>query len=128
MIHKQSGDQGSAIRQFAETLRLNPGNVEARLEVCAVMYSERGLDAAIAVLEGIPTGSSASAEYFRLLGQLYEQSEEYEAALGAYRHALGIDPLDAVTHQLLAAAYVRFGDERRASEHEEYATRLGSGP
>ena len=121
VIHKQSGRQESAARQFGETLRLDPRNVEARIEVCAMVYSERGLDAAIEVLEGIPVGSSVSAEYFRLLGQLYEQREEYEAALGAYRNAVGVDPLAAVTHQLLAGVYARLGDERRSNHHAKYA-------
>jgi len=124
VIHKESGDQESAVKHFEESLRLNPRNVESRLEICAHVYREQGLDAAIELLEGIPSGSSASAEYFRLLGQLHEQRGGYDAALEAYRHAVAVDPLVSVTHRLLAGVYARLGDERRVNEHADYATRL----
>jgi len=126
VVEKQSGDRESAASYFEATLTLNPRNVEARLEVCPNVYRQHGVDAAIEVLEGIPPGTAASAEYFRVLGQLYEQREQYETARDAYRHALGVDPLVAGMHQLLGDVYARLGDVGHANEHQRYALGLGA--
>ena len=67
--------------------------------------------------------AQTAAEYRKRATQL-AQSKSWDNAIASYRHALALDPKDALTHYDLALALKYKGDSREALKEFEAAVEL----
>jgi tetratricopeptide (TPR) repeat protein len=98
-----------AARQFQETLRLDPGDFEARRNLGLAFYHLGRADDALAqyALIAPPTPDSAALHYD--IGLALDLSGRTGAAVGEYTRAVQIDPGDAEALNNLASALFRTG-------------------
>lgn len=82
----------------------------------------RARDAALAELQSAP----GSVEGYDLLGIIYMQQRDYDAALKAFEHALSLNPRSAATHNNLANCYAQ--QQKMDLAEKEYRTSLKIDP
>src|SRR5262245_66219351 len=72
----------------------------------------------------IQTASAQTAEQYRGRAVEASRAKSWDDAVANYRHALDLDPNDALTHYSLALALKYKGDSRQAVDEFESALRL----
>jgi len=116
-ILAQSGKWLDAAAELEAVLALDPARVEAYGDI-ASFYLEAGqLDRAQQTLDAGLDKGFRSARHRYVLGTRYYGSENYEAAAGAYRKALALDPDLAEAERGLGGALDQLGQEADAASH-----------
>lgn len=105
----RKGRVDDAMREFLETIRIDPGYMEAHLNL-GVAYVEKGrIDDAIREYQEAIRLDPGSAEAHHKLGAAYGLSGKVGAAIQEFREAIRIDPWYADAHLDLGAAYGKQG-------------------
>lgn len=92
-------DTANALREYTETLKLNPGHVEANFKVGLICLRNNMIKEAIRYFEN---ASANDPKNIRILLQLavgYEKLGDRPSALQRYRSVLAIDPLNGIAIQ-----------------------------
>jgi tetratricopeptide (TPR) repeat protein len=84
-------DYNSAARYLEESLRLNPGDLEARYHLGRVRYQLNQFDAAISAFESVLKANPGDLKAQNNLGLCLEGKNEVAAALAAYHKAINLD-------------------------------------
>lgn len=116
----RDSDRGRA-REYGQEILQSRGvgaNMRTRIQLGLASFAmQEGHPAAAAsLLEGL-VKLRRSADDWRLLGMAQLEQDQPTQALAALQQALAIRPYRAATHQGLAEAYRRLGDDARAREH-----------
>ena len=84
-------DYNSAARYLEESLRLNPGDLEARYHLGRVRYQLNQFDLAIAAFEEVLKVDPSDVKAQTNLGLCLEGKNQLDAALAAYHRAIALD-------------------------------------
>ena len=84
-------DYNSAARYLEESLRLNPGDLEARYHLGRVRYQLNQFDPAIAAFETVLKANPDDLKAQNNLGLCFEGKNQVDAALAAYHKAIDLD-------------------------------------
>jgi tetratricopeptide (TPR) repeat protein len=121
----QTDSPYEARRAYQEALRLQPGFVEAHLNLGLLHYNAGDLEEAeICYRRALHVGPDSALAHFNL-GVVLEDRQDKSGALGAYTEALRRAPDFREAHCNLAALYEQLGRRRDAIRHYATAKRLG---
>jgi protein O-mannosyl-transferase len=103
-----------AARQFEETLRIDPGDFQARRNLGLAFYHMGRVDEALAQYGAIapPTPDSSALHYD--IGLALDLAGRTDAAIGEYSRAVQLDPGDAEALNNLGSALFRSGRDLEA--------------
>ena len=101
MASLMSEDSSAAIDAAHKALKVDAGNVDARLLLCCALIEERKYDEAVQALEDLPGKQIRSVPVHCLLGRAYEGLGKIEKAREQYLDAVSIDGGDPVAWSLL---------------------------
>lgn len=102
-LRYKAGDNKEAVNLYQEALRVNPGCVDATLNMAILFEKEGRVDEAIASYNESIAYDPDSAVYFRLARVTREQGKLQEA-VQLYQKALDLDPDFAAAQQEMDAA------------------------
>ena len=110
--------------EMSETVRVDPGNLEARLRYGTISAAIGDYDLSLEQAEAVLQLDSRSARGHTLRAQAHESREDYDAAEADFRAAIQADPSAAAFHFLLGGFYERRGryEEAEAAYEELLAT------
>lgn len=84
----------AAVNEFLKAVELNPIGVAARFEVCEAYLAMQNIDVALNALQSITrfvAEKGTAARYFRRLGYIYTEKEEYKLAYACYKYSLNFE-------------------------------------
>ncbi|MBK8231507.1 MAG: tetratricopeptide repeat protein [Candidatus Eisenbacteria bacterium] len=114
-----------ATAAYRRAIELLPANVFAWNNLILLSSRQETPEAAMALLERMPTEGREHPMTLYLEGHLYARLEREDEAVTAYEAALTQNPLLKEAHFNLALIYEKRRDYQRAAEHLEEARRLG---
>ena len=121
----REGRVADAIDHFKASLRLEPDNVPALLNLAKVDEDRGRLDEAASELRSALALDPANTTVLVNLGTVYTKAGRYDEAIGAYRDALRHpSPADYLAHNGLGVALIRQGRRLEAVEEFREALRL----
>lgn len=80
-----------AINEYLKALEYNPVGISARFEICEAYLATQMYDNALSALNSLKiylAENDKIAKYYRRLGYIYTEKEEYELAYACYKHSL----------------------------------------
>ena len=121
----REGRVADAIDHFQASLRLEPDNVPALLNLAKIDEDRGSLDEAAARLRSALAFEPANTTVLVNLGTVYTKAGRYDEAVAAYRDALRHpSPADYLAHNGLGVALIRQGRRPEAVEEFREALRL----
>jgi Flp pilus assembly protein TadD len=121
----REGRVADAIDHFQASLRLEPNNVPALLNLAKIDEDRGRLDEAASELRSAAALDPANPTVLVNLGTVYTKAGRYDDAIGAYRDALRHpSPADYLAHNGLGVALIRQGRRTEAVEEFREALRL----
>lgn len=111
------GDYDQAISYYQKVIAENPDNVNAIYET-AMTYFTKGDYAKSNEFcsQGIVYNSFLLAQFYGLMGNNYDNTNEGKKAIASYKHALSINPDNYLLHYNLGIAYLRAKESDAAKE------------
>jgi tetratricopeptide (TPR) repeat protein len=100
--------------ELRETARLDPGNLEARLQFGQIAIYAGELDEALAQANGVIEADPSRVAAYLLKGRVLEGLRRPAEAQAAYEQALEVDPENGAALLLLAIYHRRQGDREAA--------------
>ena len=125
LVYKQQQRYDDAVEQFQQALNINPGDVEARLEMADALESQGLLDEAGAQYEKLlQMGVDARIVHYRF-AQILIRQEQLPGAVEQLHKALDSDPANVAALKSLVDIFAGRLDEdfRRTTKAIEYANR-----
>ncbi len=102
----ENGERGNAIREWQETIHLNPDHAAAHFNL-AIAYSEIGhTDLAIEQMQDAIRLDPFDTEARRELAEIYLEDDRVQEAINALRQSLNIVPGDTESAHRLAETYL----------------------
>ncbi|HEX5385544.1 MAG TPA: tetratricopeptide repeat protein [Gemmatimonadales bacterium] len=120
----KAGNQGEALHAFDEALALDPNHVKSLLNSSRVLIELGRAEEAVDRLNTALTVHSSSNDAYRLLGRAHALLGESDSAVGAYHHAIALDPRDAWAMNNLGLLYLDRGQAGDALPPLVSATRI----
>jgi len=115
LFEKSQGRWDAAAEMFRTALRLGYDPLEARIQLVDTAFERNDWPGALAVAaETANKSGGEAAEICVLLGLVYHQLREPEAALSYLRTALELKPFETVTLKNLSAFYLNRNDHDKA--------------
>lgn len=99
---RKTNHLGDAEQAYRRALRLDPDHHAAAFNLALLLHEQNRLNEALALLVPFADGRDASGETDRLLGRLYQDADQAQAAIACYRAALARSPERAETWARLA--------------------------
>jgi Flp pilus assembly protein TadD len=122
-----AGDLADAERRYEAILKRDPRAALAANNLAA-LYVERGTNLlyaeqlALSAAEQVPTNGNV----FDTLGAVYAKRGWHPSAIRYFRHAVALEPGNALFHYHLGHAYAASDDRERARESFQTAVRLNA--
>ena len=111
-----NGQTEESIAAFRQAIQLDPGFLDASINLAITLAEEGNTDEAIrlltAALRTNPDGQRADAAWFNL-ANVYAHKAQWSAAAGAYEHALELNPDLEVARQRLESVEAQQATERQ---------------
>lgn len=121
------GESTRALDLLAESVRLDPGNLERRFNLGALALElgrpDRALDHLFALAEAAPSDAMVHTTHAQALGAL----GRHEEAIAAHERAIALAPKQARLWSNLAAAYLAWGKVEAADAGNAHALSLEPG-
>jgi tetratricopeptide (TPR) repeat protein len=105
----------TAIKNYEESLRLQPKNVAVHMKLAQVYLDQRRYTEAVRAFAAVHTIDSSLAEAYLEEGKIYVRAKLYARAVGPLRKYMRLRPDDAVGDTLLIAALSGAGDHAAAA-------------
>ena len=121
------GRTDDAVLGFRQTLELDPGHYEARVNLGVLLTGSNKLPEAIDELQKAVTVAPNSTSAPSALSIAYSFNGENDRGVEAMKRALRRSPSDAFLHANLGAIYKRMGRTAEAEEQFAIAQRLRPG-
>jgi tetratricopeptide (TPR) repeat protein len=113
----QVGAREDACAAYREALGLDPGHVNARINLGRLLHNDRAYRQAEDLYrEALRIDPANSIAAFNL-GVVLEDQGAVQEALETYQHALAVDPTIPDVHYNIARLYEHQGDKRSAQHH-----------
>jgi tetratricopeptide (TPR) repeat protein len=112
---------------FRESIRLEPNDEPARVQLARLLWQSGRLEEAAQQLEVVLETNRNSPLAYRDMGYLAEQRGKLDAAIGYYREAVRLDPNYGAAHERLGRALIEQGDVVEGEQHLAEAARLSKG-
>jgi protein O-mannosyl-transferase len=121
----KNGDTDKAMEEFRASLKLNPGNIQAR-NLLAGYYADKGrLEAAIAEYKKALEFDPKCLEAYNNLAALYAQTGRIKEAIALWEAAVKLDPQFLTAHFNLAVFYYQAGQYDLAIKHSDAVVKYG---
>lgn len=114
----------AALRDYEAALRLNDNNSRALEGRARILLASGQLDAAEPLLDRLVSGGRASADVWRMKGDIALQRSEYSAAIGFFDDAISADGQSALAYAHRARAKEQLRDTTGAGADFDSAIRL----
>ncbi|MGD0126194.1 MAG: tetratricopeptide repeat protein [Terriglobia bacterium] len=127
IAYRSLGNPGEAAEEFKKTLALNPGFVDASLNLADLALEQKREVAAISYLQQALAKAPPQPFAERLqveLGAAYFQNRDYEKAAGVVKKLLATHPGSAQLHFNLANSYVHYDEWAKAPAEYKEVLRL----
>lgn len=120
------GRRDAAVAALGEILEQDPQHLRSRVaEVELVTVPAGDFEAAESTLSSITEQDPTLAEAWRALGEVFEATRRFDAAVDVYRRGLEYHPGEGILHARLGINLVRLGHLDGATQHLEAALRSG---
>lgn len=117
-LHDQK-DYAAAIGKYNEALKIDPGNLHAEFELGYSLYSSGRAGDAIGHLEKVAAANtSLTAGAYDLLGSIYDDTNQRDKAIAAYKAGIKANPAYQRLYYNLGIAYFR---DKKYAEAEQSA-------
>jgi tetratricopeptide (TPR) repeat protein len=126
-VWEKTGDMGAAIREFHETLRIEPKNGKAVVDLGGLLYKEGNKAEAITLFQTAIKSDPDIAQLRYNLGSILLQSGNIPAAIEQLRVALQLEPNLAPAHENLGTALAKSGNLPAAVEQFQAAVAINPG-
>lgn len=114
LAHHQMRQLDQAIDAYAQTLRVQPGHVQALVEGGAALQERGSIDQAIQWLRKATEAAPGHAKAFSMLGNALAEKQQWDAATAAARRGTELNPQAPQTHLILARILSNSGSSREA--------------
>lgn len=105
------GDLDSAVKLFRKALRVDPKNIQVKVNLASILGLDYRKDEALAILDSAIEDNSALPMLHHSQGGIYHFSFfDFPKAIKAYRRSHFLDPTHPATMQDMAQAYGELGD------------------
>jgi Flp pilus assembly protein TadD len=121
---KERGRMGAAVLEYRRALAETRDPVPILNRLGAVLISLNRDEEALDLLKRAEKLAPDHPTVYHHLGKAYLHLKNFTAAEGAFQNGIQINPFDPETHQGLAVAYERLGDQAAALKEKEIAGRL----
>jgi len=101
-------DLNGAEAAFEKSAQLDKNNSDAVLKLGQVQAAKGSVDQAIATYQQSLKGNPREANFYILMGELYESKRDWKQAADAYQNALGIKSQDPLASNNLARVMLQF--------------------
>ncbi len=119
------GDFPRAEEAFRQSISLNPDNVQAWKNLSMACLKQNKMEEGVQILASIVKIHPKDTEALYLLGQCYQEAEEYDSAKYLYEQAAKIDPNFTLVKEALASLPVAGVDPTRIAR-AEHAQKLSA--
>src|SRR5262249_30745791 len=128
-VLKQQGDADGALREFKETIRINPASPEAYNSMAQLLratHDDQGAADALAQAPRLSTlkAHSQAAVFAVNAGLEHLKRNELAAAIDKFREATRLDPANADAHYQLGSALQKRGALEESRAELETARKL----
>lgn len=120
-------DPPAALAAYRQALELEPGHVDAAVNLGRLLHQDGDADGAVAWYRRAAARAPDDAVVDFNLALALEDAEGPEAAVPHYERAIALDPAFADAHFNLAGLYESLGRERDAIRHYREVKRLRDG-
>lgn len=113
-LHDQ-GKYDEAISIYQQVLKTDPHNPVALYEMSYSYYAKRDLKHSLeAATEGAGLKSGYTAQFYETMGNCYDDMNQSDKAIAAYKQGVLLDPKNERLQYNLALAYANAGQEKSA--------------
>lgn len=125
-LYYQKGDLDGAIKEFRQTVRINPNFVEAHNNLGAALERKGDLDGAIREYHQAIRIDPEFLDAYYNLGSALEQKRDLDGAVGAYRQVVRINPRFVNAYYNLGIILANRGDSVGAIQEFRNYIRLSA--
>ena len=127
MAFEENGEMDQALEAYRKVLNVNPGQSDLASRVAAMLIRQDDFPQAIDVLKDAIKASPNDAEPYRQLAFIYAKYlKKTDQAVDYANRAIALDPRDIEAYQRLCEIELAAGDEKKAREVLERATKVHS--
>ena len=128
-VYEAMGDKEGIILALRMLVDLDPGNLDAQLQLASALEKEKKLKEAIAIYEQILTRvkNEDSLPLHKTLGFLYSKTGQTKKAIASYLKAAEVDEKDVNLFYNLSFLYERTGQKEKADFYLAKAVSLETG-
>jgi len=112
----QQGDLRGAIAAYERALELDPGRIEARINLARLLALDGRTSEAVQIAERAVDRAPENVRAWAILGMTYDWHGQVDRAIEACGHAMDLTPDHAEAHAYLAEAHVDAGNWAEATE------------
>ncbi len=123
LSYQQKGDYSKAIKQFEQTVYLNPSDFEA-FNNLGHLYMTQNLDRALACFQKATRLNPHLSEGFYNLGVAYMAKGQYREAIKSYRTSLAIYPRNSIVLNNLGVTVEKIGKPKEAMKYYKKALKI----
>ena len=124
---EESGEIGKALEAYRKVLNVDPGQAELACRVAALLARQDDFPAAIDVLKDAVKASPKAPEPYLQLAFIYAKYlKKTDQAVEFGNRAIALDPLNIEAYQRLYEIQLAAGDEQKARDALERATKVNS--
>ena len=127
MAFEENGEMDQALEAYRKVLNVDPGQSELASRVAAMLIRQDDFPQAIDVLKDAIKANPKDAEPYRQLAFIYAKYlKKTDQAVDYANRAIALDPRDIEAYQRLCEIELAAGDEKKAREVLERATKVHS--
>jgi tetratricopeptide (TPR) repeat protein len=128
MAFEENGEMDRALEAYRKVLNVDPGQSDLATRVAALLIRQDDFPQAIDVLKDAIKANPNDAEPYRQLAFIYAKYlKKTDQAVEYANRAIALDPRDIEAYQRLCEIELAAGEEKKAFEVLERATKVHSG-
>src|SRR5437870_5807833 len=128
MAFEENGEMDQALEAYRKVLNVDPGQSDLATRVAALLIRQDDFPQAIDVLKDAIKANPNDAEPYRQLAFIYAKYlKKTDQAVEYANRAIALDPRDIEAYQRLCEIQLAAGEEKKALEVLERATKAPSG-
>ncbi len=124
-LHEHNGEKDQARAAYETALNLDPMNAAALLGRAKIALNDKEMELAAMLLQNVPEWQPQFIEAGKILGWLFYQGQQPDAAAHFYARVLANAPRDGQAHYELARVRASQGHADEAIGHLQAALELG---
>src|SRR5881409_3932637 len=128
MAFEENGEMNRALEAYRKVLNVDPGQAQLAARVAGLLIQQEDFPQAIDVLKDAIKANPNDAEPYRQLAFIYAKYlKKTDQAVDYANRAIALDPRDIEAYQRLCEIELAAGEEKKAFEVLERATKAPSG-